>query len=451
MVDPEAKRTSNVIEMTSIVSAAGEPSSPPPSFTPTLSPEHSLSPSPLPAATQPARLSETTDSGQECPVCVLDPQPRYFETSLHDAENMLTYAAETGIEIDEGVRRTVLEARAACRVQGALTQPMMSGLLVALTKLTARLKPVTAESLRACEKEEARTLRRYWLMVGLLAAWIIPFSIASFVSSAISQAVRADITLANGLAVKLTAQLDPPSATSSTPATGDGTGSSQTRPSVPIVDALNDLQMFAATIRAIDNRSRQLERFFPFSSERDPFAHERGNRDALRKTFQLSIGIDDLAHMTRDRIRVYQDVRYFAQCLLDDVNFWYGAFAACLLPVLYALLGTCAYLLQLFEDQMKTRTFTLSPANSARFLIAGIGGAVVGLFNNFTLTQSTTIPPLALAFLVGYAVDVFFSFLDGLVQVFKRTKTPSDSTLFAPSQAPPIPTAPAPATAGTKV
>jgi hypothetical protein len=65
---------------------------------------------------------------------------------------------------------------------------------------------------------------------------------------------------------------------------------------------------------------------------------------------------------------------------------------------------------------MGTRTFILSRANSARFLIAVIGGAVVGLFDNFTIGQGASIPPLAIAFLVGYGVEVFFSFLDGLLQ-----------------------------------
>jgi hypothetical protein len=63
---------------------------------------------------------------------------------------------------------------------------------------------------------------------------------------------------------------------------------------------------------------------------------------------------------------------------------------------------------------MATRTFVPSVANSARFLIAAIGGAVVGLFDNFTITQGASIPPLAIAFLVGYAVDVFFSSLEGV-------------------------------------
>ncbi len=69
---------------------------------------------------------------------------------------------------------------------------------------------------------------------------------------------------------------------------------------------------------------------------------------------------------------------------------------------------------------MSTRTFTPSVANSARFLVAAIGGAVVGLFNNFTVGQGASIPPLAIAFLVGYAVDVFFTFLEGLLQVFTK-------------------------------
>ena len=125
---------------------------------------------------------------------------------------------------------------------------------------------------------------------------------------------------------------------------------------------------------------------------------------------------------------VYQDVRYFAQSVLDDVSFFYGAITTCLLPVLYALLGTCAYLLRTFDQQMATRTFIPSAANSARFLIAAIGGAVVGLFNNFTITQGASIPPLAIAFLVGYAVDVFFSFLEGLLQAFARTKKSTNST-----------------------
>ena len=68
-------------------------------------------------------------------------------------------------------------------------------------------------------------------------------------------------------------------------------------------------------------------------------------------------------------------------------------------------------------------------AYSARFLIAGIGGGVVGLFNTFNVTQGASIPPLAIAFLVGYAVDVFFSFLESLLQAFTKTKSEVSSSI----------------------
>jgi hypothetical protein len=76
--------------------------------------------------------------------------------------------------------------------------------------------------------------------------------------------------------------------------------------------------------------------------------------------------------------------------------------------------------LRSFEEQIKLRTFTPSDAHIARCVIAAIGGAVVGLFNNFNISQDASIPPLAIAFMVGYAVDVFFSFLEGLLQTFTR-------------------------------
>ena len=68
---------------------------------------------------------------------------------------------------------------------------------------------------------------------------------------------------------------------------------------------------------------------------------------------------------------------------------------------------------------MSTRTFIPSRAYAARFFVAAIGGTVVGLFN-YTITQGASISPLAIAFLVGYAVDVFFAFLEGLLQAFTK-------------------------------
>lgn len=336
------------------------------------------------------------------------PAPAYFGEALEHAERLLKYAAESGIDVDEDTRDHVLQARSA--IGHGWDEKTAANLLAALGKLAARLKPVTAESLRACCDDVVPTVRTYWMVAVCLAAVIFPFSLASFVGSAISNAMRTDIATANDLAVKLRTQLgSPPVGTQA--ATPVAPGDAAT--------AISELQQFASTVRAIDARARQLN-VLVFRAERDPFASIRRDPRKLHDTFELPGGLPNLAQAAADLTRVYQDVRYFGQNLLDDISFYYGAITVCLLPALYALLGTCAYLLRTFEQQMATRTFTPSGANSARFLIAAIGGAVVGLFNNFTIGQGASIPPLAIAFLVGYAVDVFFAFLEGLLQAFTK-------------------------------
>jgi hypothetical protein len=291
-----------------------------------------------------------------------------------------------------------------------------------------------------------------------LAALIIPFSVASFLVTSISNTLRADIATANDLAVKLDTQTHPPEATApSTPTPvapapqtnaralhafvspapapvapapkkpefepceikSTNTPPTPLPPNVNQSDVISELQQYATTIRSIDARARQLNALVLWA-EGDPCAGIRKNPVALHKVFELPAGLPNLAQASEDRTTVYQEVRFFAQSLLEDTSFFYGAITSCILPALYALLGTCAYLLRTFEQQMSTRTFIPSEANSARFLIAGIGGAVIGLFNNVAITQGASIPPLALAFLVGYAVDVFFAFLEGMLQSFTR-------------------------------
>lgn len=346
-------------------------------------------------------------------------RPAYFEHALEDAERLLKYAAEVGVDVDPGTRNQILEARASN--DGRWNEETAANLLTALTKLAVTLKPVTARSLKACGEDTGHTVRTYWLVSMCLAVIIVPFSLASFLSTAISTAIRTDISTANELAVKLRSQLGPPAAPTITPATGVAPAK-PLPPGLNESDVITELQQYASTIRDIDARARQLN-VLVFNVQWDPFASIRKDYKQIHEKFELPQALNDFATAADDRTMVYQEVRYFAQSILDDVSFFYGAMTSCILPVLYALLGTCAYLLRNFEQQMMAGTFIPSPANSARFLIAAIGGAVVGLFNNFTITQGASIPPLAFAFLVGYAVDVFFSFLEGLMQAFTKYKT----------------------------
>lgn len=341
-----------------------------------------------------------------------------FGDKLEDAERLLRYAAEAGIPIDAKIRDDILNARIAGGDKW--DEQTASNVLSALTSLAAQLKPVTVDSLKICEtKDEVdNTIKSYKKVAIWLAVFIIPFSLATFITSAISEAIRKDIETANGLAVNLGNEVRSIRAQDAT------------RKDVLPSDArVRDLQELAAITRAIHSRAWQLN-LFVGSIIVDPlhftwtdiFWSKNQNETIakIRESFELTPGIPNFSDESIKRIRYYQEVRYFAQSIREIVSTFYGAIATCILPVLYALLGACAYLLRSFEEQFKLRTFNPSEIHLARFLIAAIGGAVVGLFNNFNITQAATIPPLAIAFLVGYAADVFFSFLESLLQSFSR-------------------------------
>lgn len=354
--------------------------------------------------------------------------PPYLGEALEDAERLLKYAAEMGIHVGEETRDHILQARAASSV--GWDQETAGDLIAALETLAAKLKPVTAGSLKACAARP--TVRKYWIVSICLVVPIVLFSVASFVTSAISSTVKGNILAANELAVKLRTELGPPSqqGTGGAVAPANSTLTSGANAD-PIIDStvITQLQQFASDIREIDREARQLNVFVLFKTEMDPIpANVRKNAAQLQTTFELPKDLPNFAVANSEQTYLYQRVRYFAQSLVADVGVFYGAITICLLPVLYALLGTCAYLSRTFELQVAARTFTPSVADGPRFLIAGIAGAVIGLFNNFVVGQGISIPPLAIAFLVGYAVDVFFSFLEGMLQKFTTRSAASSAS-----------------------
>jgi hypothetical protein len=349
---------------------------------------------------------------------------------LEDADRLLRYAAEVGIEVDHQTRDAILNARAG---NGApMSQALAAGLLTALTKLSARVSPVTAQSLRACEDpaQPRKVLRAYTRIALLLAILSVSFSAVSFVSSTISDSIRKDVDTANGLALNLSEEARRVAAAAPS---GAAPSAADTSPSgVSASDMLKELQQFAIAIRSINEHGRQLRWFsIGFAAPM-----RQVQLDGDRKALELKVPLDTLADERTEalsKIKLYQDVRYNAVSAQEGASLVNAGVATCILPVLYAVLGACAYLLRLFEEQIRKRTF-IADTHAARFFIAAIGGLVVGLFNNFNVAEGGSLSPLGLAFLVGYAVDVFFSFLEGLLQAFGRQRTASQPAASADSK-----------------
>jgi hypothetical protein len=336
-----------------------------------------------------------------------------FERHVEDAAALLDHAVNAGIDVEGTVRRDVIAAEAA--VKDGWSEEQYDKLLVALTSLAAKVRPVSAESLRKCRvnQDAARTITRYRLIGILLGLLVVPYSVVAFVASSTCESIRKDIDAANAVAVVVGARLSVAISPN-----GDKQLSGATQISAR---DLRDLQQMAAAIRDIVGRARRLHHLSLYGEV----------ADVNLQSFQLPPQITVQKDAETNVIRSYQAARDYAQNVQENVSVSFGAITTCVLPMLYSLLGACASLTRLFEGQIKSHTFTGAHRSTGRFLVAGIGGIVVGLFSNFVVNHDA-LSPLAIGFLVGYGGDTFFNFLDMLLQYFAR---PTDESSPVPTLA----------------
>lgn len=115
------------------------------------------------------------------------------------------------------------------------------------------------------------------------------------------------------------------------------------------------------------------------------------------------------------KLAVYQDIRAMAQDAQRTSDIMWAAITTYILPVLYAVLGSLAFILRDLSEQSINKTYHPTHGrfiNRVRLVIAIIIGAVIGLFDIFWKDSTISASPLAIAFVAGYAANTFFAFLD---------------------------------------
>jgi hypothetical protein len=109
------------------------------------------------------------------------------------------------------------------------------------------------------------------------------------------------------------------------------------------------------------------------------------------------------------QIRLYQHIRDYAQNTVDSWRALLLAISTYILPIAYAVLGALFYAL---------RHPSLSRILN-RLVIAGVAGFAVSRFSDL-LPQDVLLPPLAIAFVVGYSTEILVRRLDNFLHSGKR-------------------------------
>ena len=285
--------------------------------------------------------------------------PATLRDLVEDAEQLLIYATECGMEMDRDVTTRIVGARHPGKAWEDSADA--ADLVDAVAALAAKTQPVTAETLRMRRNCASQELL-YSLIAVALIVIIFPLSWISFDANQLSKSISADIAAANALTVTLHTKFDSP--VSETKA--------QLSTIAPPPGSLGELQEFASTIRMIRDHALLLNEFWlPVHVDKSVLPSDKPEPRGT-SLYEIDpgkpISLDFMQHETRRKTELYQKVRNFAKVLQDRAALTYGALAAYLLPTLYAALGVCAALLRTFQSERTSGSFSDRHDIAARFL-----------------------------------------------------------------------------------
>lgn len=370
-----------------------------------------------------------------------------FLRSLEDAEGLLSYAANTGRfppEVEAGkdglkhwVIDGIINARAAVETN-RLTRAIAGAFWASYADLSRITRPVTAETLRASASSPVRLLKA-WVLV--LVGAVIAGSIFLFINSSIVAQAEQLMEQQNAAALRLWSNVQfyqaggVPERGGGAPAAEARTGSgvtvgrafaAATQPTAATVARVTPEELFGEVVDFarrsfwLRETAWRLNRYFippDFRIDSTPVDFGSNHPEGLG-AFNVRPTIRTASEIVDEGIKqivYYQQIRNFAQAAAKTNTVLYAGVTNYLLPAVYALLGASLYGLRHYAALVRRKAYLKSSANSARYFIALIAGIVIGLFGSI-VPAGLAVPPLAIAFLVGYAVEAFFSRLDGFIE-----------------------------------
>jgi len=166
-----------------------------------------------------------------------------------------------------------------------------------------------------------------------------------------------------------------------------------------------------------------------YESEFDKVAQELANPEEYKKqivsqrNITLQELIDQYNSLSRqiERVKVKEE----SQRARLGAGFVLVILESYILPVLYALLGASAYVLRTMAQEIEEGKFSAESNRSyiLRMALGTLAGLMVGWFV-FLLPRQTflaSISPLAIAFLVGYNIEILFSWMDAFIKKFSKS------------------------------
>lgn len=335
--------------------------------------------------------------------------------AVADAQKLVSYIAREGLlQLDETLTQAVISAKHKVS-KNQWTQEDESEFLLAYDRLTAAVHPVTVESIDAvlpnsADKKRAKTRAER------AVSWYRGYTLVALAFLVIFQVYW---LFGNDLRLNLQSVFE-----------------SREQTQLALNDDNNNLEERNALLQQLKVENQKLDanynllllwnRVWSFGGTFEHFLPEYFKREyEMKKKRLLDSSVSNgerIDQLELDRSLHEVRIVFFENILSAD--FILNAFQSYLLPLLYGLLGALIYVLRelLTEIRQLTYGFDSEIRYRLKLTLGALGGMVIGwFFRPDEAAALASLSPMALAFLMGYNVDMLFSLMDKMINNVSKT------------------------------
>jgi hypothetical protein len=415
-------------------------------------------------------MEELENSSQADPVAPEMLLPPRVEEAVENAQFLVTYAAEAGKGINENTVKVLIEARNAVSAK-EWSPEIEIAFWSAYNQITNDVKPVTVDSVKALYpshsgifrlfgRSKARRSVNLYTIIAVVTLTILLFLqaylvIGNTVSTDLDDLMQQDTDLRAAIKEesKRYAEIERLYITIEKDFKENQGGSDEgysfysspswyqntldiTAKQESLEEELDDLQPTIERSASILNIwTRTFDPAIHVDDMNGPYQDEiNAVKEQIRlegdetTSNDLNKQLADLERQSRD-----QRTRELVQRTIKSAEFaltFFQFLQTYFLPLLYGLLGATVYILRSLSRDIKTVTYSKHSNTSfiLRLALGSLAGLVVGWFI-FALPGTTilsSISPLAIAFLVGYNIEILFSLMDKMRDSLSKSETDTE-------------------------
>ncbi len=352
-------------------------------------------------------------------------------SSVEDAQKLLKYIAKDGgHQLDPEVTRQLVLAKYKI-AQGQWDAETEASFWIHYDALVSHIYPVTLESIRSIRPEEVDKKIRTradkavrWCRISTISAlvilllvqfyWLLGYNLHSNLNNLFDQREKI------GQELKAAAEQDGAEIKSLTAIQESMSDNSLQKQHAIINQQLDSNLKLLILWNKIWSLGYSFDDNLPFYLRNEYEMGKKQLEAKLNKQFDSETE-QQLQQLELGQVLYKARINLFSNTLAAE--FAIELIQSFILPLLYGLLGAFIFVLRMLLRDIRDLTYT--PDSDTRYrlrlTLGSLGGMIIGWFMQpQDLDSLSVLSPMALAFLMGYNVDVFFSVMDRFIDNIKQ-------------------------------